>query len=336
MGAVPVPPLFGLSTQTLAVFFRNLSTMVGAGLPIMRALDSLKSTTHGGRLKLIIEEMELELAAGRPFSTALAGRRGEISDYVVAMVEAGERGGQLDLRLQDVADTLERLHRLRMQTVKHLIYPAILIHAGIFLPPLYLVVAQGNMAGYLKATLLPLLVLYTVIAAIWLLGRYGGMMPSWRAAWEQLLRLIPVVGGIINRQALARLTRTFGDLYHAGLSPAQAANLAAAATDSPAMMRRMKRLGPLLDQGMSLTDSLRSLNIMPELALQLISTGEESGQVDEMLGRASRYMEEQAEQYTKRALAILPVILYAGLGIYTGYLLISQFTAIYAPLRQMH
>ncbi|MCL5772890.1 MAG: type II secretion system F family protein [Firmicutes bacterium] len=326
--------LLGISLKTQAVFFRQMATMINAGLTANRMVVALESQSSDKLLVNILREIEPKLSAGYSLSDALSLYPDIFSEFTINMIRAGEVGGMLEVRLKDLADYLEKTYKYRMKVISKLVYPAILFHAGIFLPPLFLLFTQG-MGAYIKATLGIIIPVYALAAGVYVAIKILSGSSGVLLTIDTILLGVPILGGFIKKLAITKFIRAFADLYEAGISLSDALSSSAKACGNLYMANKFLSLTRTVGTAATLTQAMRGLRLFPEMVLQMMETGEESGNVSSMLKKVNEYMETELEESSNRFLTVLPVIMLFIMGIYTGVIMFNFFKNLYSPLNEL-
>lgn len=322
--------LFGLGMKSRALFFREMATMVDAGLSMSRALRMAASHTVPRRA----EEMARALEDGASLSAVLARYPYYFGEFERAVVAAGEAGGSLDRRLKDLAGTLESLYDLQQQVLSKLWYPLIVLHAVVFVPTLPLMVLQGP-GVYLATTLgtlVPAYVLAFVAFAAYRMGSQNGLA---RMFIDRTLDMVPFLGATLRTLAAARFLDCLGQLYEAGMPVRQCLALAARSSGNSLMAARLAPAVEALDTGIPLTRALAGTRALPSLALQMLESGEEAGRLPELLAKTASYMHQQVEHTSQRVMTVLPVLLMLFVGAVVGFFVIRFYAGMFAQLYQV-
>jgi len=301
------------SAKLLAVTYRQLAAMLGAGMNITHALRVLSATTPNRRLARALGEALAAVESGSPLADGMATRARLFGGMEVAMVRAGEASGHLESMLNRAADHLEFEHRLWLRVRKLLVYPAIMLIALIIVPPLPVLVLQGPVP-YLRCILPNVLGLAELAACLLALRAVSAVEPVGRAL-DAMKLAVPVLGTVLRRLALARFFRAVADLYSAGVSLFTAVELAAGSCGNRALGAGLRRaLLPLRD-GVPLSRALATAAIVGPDLTQVVATAEESGSIDEMLGRVASNLESEASAAIDAAVPVLAVLFWAALAI---------------------
>ena len=253
----PSAILFGVSGHNKAVFFRQLATMVQAGLPVGKAVvtagqHSLEALT--AELALLIERH------GKTLSEAMAQYPYHFNRHEVALVKAGETSGQMDRQLNELAHTAELNWQLHKKITSKLVYPALVAHSAVLLPPLFLLVKDG-LAAYLTTVLGMLIPAYILFGLFFFFYRYSRLSGGVRRLTDHFVASVPMLGGPHQYGARIRFFQTMANLTEAGFLPSQAIPLAADSADS--LKRNRGRRG---------LDILQKIQKNSEINVQLVET----------------------------------------------------------------
>jgi general secretion pathway protein F len=310
------------STQVLQ-FTQQLSTLLGAGQPLDRALQILLDLPESKEARRVIERIRETVRGGAPLSQALEQQHGVFSRLYVNMVRAGEVGGSLHDTLKRLADYLERSKALRESVINALIYPSILVLMvfgalllllGYVVPqflPLFedmevelplltsIVLTIGNfVSGYWW-----LLIILLVVAVIVLRKRLQD--PVQRLGFDAWLLRRGLVGGLVARLETARLARTLGTLVHNGVPLLTALSIAKNVMGNTALSAAVEEAAKDVKTGGGLAPSLGKSKLFPRLALQMVAVGEESGELDGMLTKVADTFDVEVKNTVDRLLAAL-------------------------------
>jgi MSHA biogenesis protein MshG len=335
------------SRKDIVLFSRQLYSLLHAGVPLLAALDSLRETYGAAsRLGLIVTDVRAELDAGRSLSTALARHPETFSPLYLNLVQTGETAGKLDTTLLQLSRYLERDQETSDRIRRALRYPSFVLTAifGAVLVLNYLVIPQfARVFRSVGATLpLPTRVLMGVndftVRYWWvvLLGLAGTALsvvlwlrsPGGRRAWDRWRLRFPILGPLMLKGAMARFARTLQLTQGAGVPIAQAITLVAESTDNRFLAERLQDMRRALEWGESLARSARAVQLFPPLVLQMIAVGEQSGNVEGLMGEVADYYErEVAYDIDSLAARIEPLLL----GV-LGALVLVLALGIYLPI----
>ncbi|GMU56493.1 MAG: hypothetical protein AMXMBFR33_56390 [Candidatus Xenobia bacterium] len=313
--------LFGLDLEKKALFFRQVATMVRAGLSIGRSLEGASNHTIGQ----VGKDMSDKVTHGASLAQVMQEYPQLFTRYESALVQAGEQGGTLERNLQQLADGLEKSLRFQRDLMSKLVYPLCIIHVGIFVPPLYLLVTS-DLKTYLITTLTVFLTFWGSILAMTLIYRALTNVPSLRRVVDTFVLYLPLIGSLVVKIAMARFLACMAQLYDSGFLPVEAIKLSASACGNLSMEERLKGLTPLIDQGLNPAAAINKLRVLPPMVAQLLLTGEETGDPSDMMRRGSEMMDEEAQYTLKKVMVLLPVVMMLFMGVVVGAYVIHFYT----------
>lgn len=316
------PILAGATIGDLAVFYHQLSTMVKSGMSLVEAMSSLRTQGGNRRLrKIAVETMEFIQSGGR-LSDAFARYPWMFPEIQVSLIRAGESGGTLDKMLERIAEYLDKEQQLRQKLQMSTLYPKLLVLAVIFIPSLPSLIL-GSPASYLRATFGILVPMLMNILILWAVYRLLYQIPAFKYAIDCIKLSLPKIGKTVRMLALSKFYRVLSAMYAAGAPVSQGMTQAADACGNWFLASRLKAVVPMLEQGRSFRESIGSAGVLPQMALDMLATGEQTGSVDTMLDKAAEYTENEAEVATVQMTVILGVVLLAGVAIYIGMMVVS-------------
>ncbi len=341
-------PFGGVRPVDLVVFTRQLSTMVGAGLPIVRALRTLSAQADGHRLRPIISALAGDVEAGTSLSEAL-GRREVFPRLYVEMVRAGEVGGMIDDVLLRLASQLENDQELRRKVKGAMAYPAtVLLLAA--LATVFMLVFVVPVFARMFEDLDGQLPLPTRIAMGLsdLLTGPGGLLLAlccaglaalfvrWRRtdegrrAWGRLVLALPFgLGGIARKVALARFARTLAALGAAGVPILIAIEVTARSCGNPVVEEALMRTGEAVRAGTPVHQSLEAEPVFPAMVTRMISVGEETGELDAMLVRIAGFYESEIDATVKALASVIEPIMIVVVGAIVGGIVIAMYLPMF-------
>jgi len=342
----PVAPHVGLATKDvvfrpvatgdLAAAYRELATMINAGMTIVRALDVLEQNTSNPRLRQALRDMQRGVENGRPLSEQMLRHPAIFSELAVALVQAGERSGRLEGMLKQLAEYVEYQRELEGLIRRETLYPkivlAVMILVVIFLPLIYRIVNGGpwfwTAAG-------EIMLVAVIVAGLVLVPRMLLSTEYARDAWDRFKLSLPIFGKIASRLALSRFSRALAALYEAGISPASALEPAGRASGNRAIADAMRRVVPMLQGGQKLSDGLATTGLVSRTVMEMVRTGEEAGEVGGMLEKVAQYHEDEAKTAIHQVtVSILPIFLLIA-GVIVLLIAVSFFVGLYGGLLRM-
>ena len=321
-------------TGEMAVCYRELAAMIGAGMTIVRALDVLEQNTTNPRLRQALRGVSAGVERGQPLSQQMARFPTIFNEIAVALVEAGERSGRLDDMLKRLATyteyQLEVEQLIRRETMYPKLVGAFILLVLIFLPLVPAIVMGGS--GWQVRAIAQLLLLAGVIAAAIIVPRLL-MSTEWaRELWDDLKIKLPIFGGIARRFALSRFSRALAALYESGVSLASGLPTAGRASGNRIVAEAMTRASSQVQTGVRLSDALVSTGLVPHTVLAMVRTGEESGDLGGLLDKVADYYEDEAKTSIHRiSVMILPIFLLIA-GAIVLIMLVSFYVGLYGSI----
>ena len=336
----------GMSTREVGQFTQQLSTLLGAGLPLDRSLQVLIDLSENERIRRTVMEIRDRVREGGSLSDALDEQHGTFNRLFVNMVRAGEIGGTLDTTLARLTDYLERSRDLKDSVVSALIYPILLLvlAAGSLILLLVYVIPQFTPIFEELGGDLPLItkIVLGVGSALqnfwWAMGlmAFGAVYwfrkmladPERRLAWDQRVLAMRWVGDLVAKMETARLTRTLGTLLSNGVPLLSALSIARNVITNTVLQQDVNDAAREVKTGGGLARNLAKAERFPRLALQMISVGEETGQLDAMLLKVSDTYDIEVRNTIDRLLSVFTPVVTLFLAVLIGTIVMSVLVAI--------
>ncbi|MCW3018279.1 MAG: type secretion system family protein [Solirubrobacterales bacterium] len=332
----------------LAIFARQLSTMISSGMSILRALYVLEEQTESKYLTETIVAVRKDVEAGLSLSDAMARHPKVFNPLFVAMTQAGETGGVLEDSLYRVADQLQKDAALRRQVKSAMIYPALVATFAIgvmmalvaFLVPVFEGVFKEFGGELPKLTQVSVLMSKIVTQYWWLMFLVTAVVivtfvkwkkTTWgRKQWDHFRLRVPMkIGTIVQQVAVARWSRTLASLTHAGVPLLQALEITGRTGGNAAVQESMDGVIASVKRGGTIAAPLAQAPIFPSMVTHMVGVGEETGALDEMLDRIAEFYEEQVEAAVKSLMSILEPILIIVIGGMVGFIVISMYLPLF-------
>ena len=349
-------PTFGVQKVTakeLAIFYRQFSVMIDAGLPLVQCLEILGANQENASFQKILTDVRGRVEGGSTLANALREHPKAFDALVVNMVDAGETGGILDTILQRLAGYVEKAVKLRAAVKSALIYPvsvvsiAVLViglllwkvvpifanlfaSLGVALPlPTRIVVALSNFIGTFGWVFIILGVgIYLAVQAYYKTenGRYN---------IDFLMLKLPVIGSLLRKIAVARFTRTLGTLITSGVPLLESMDITARTSGNAVVERAILKVRKAVEEGRTLTDPLKESGVFPNMVTQMIAVGEETGAMDAMLQKIADFYEDEVDAAVKDMLTLLEPIIIAFLGFAVGGVVISLYLPMFELIAKL-
>jgi len=320
--------------QALAFFFRQGSTMLEAGVPMVHTMGTLAKQCRDGKLQRIITEMGTHVESGRPMSFGMQLYPEVFSPIMVSLTRAGETGGFLDEALGQVADYLDREIALRNLYKRITFYPKLQIGASIIIvmgANLIIASVDPGAQGLSSPLTTPAtwIFLAPVIIFLFLFFRIGLANGGVKYFWDWLLARIPGMGKIMREFSMAKFGRAFGALYKGGIPLTQCVQMAADACGNEYLRSRMYPAVKILESGAGITETFQSTGAFSPLVIDMVQTGEMTGSLDKMLGKMAEFYEDEAATKSTQLAQITGVVLGLLVAIYIGFIVISFYTGYF-------
>jgi len=338
-----------VSHQDIIIFSRQLATLMSAGIPFIQSLNTLEKQSESKRLKSVISDIRRDVESGITFSEALARHPKVFSKLYVSMVRAGETAGIMDEVLTRLALLAEHDAETRNRVKTAVRYPMIVvvvIFAAFFFLVSFVIPKFVTIFAKLKTELpLPTRILINinyVMTHYWyliVLGVFGVVAgtawylrtPSGRWQWDKLKLKLPIFGVLFQKVALSRFARIFGAMQKSGLSMMLTLEIVGETVGNVVIARAVEDMRDSLRQGKGLREPMETSGMFPPLVLQMVSVGEETGNIDTMLNKVSDYYDSDVE-YTLRNLSsmIEPVLV-----VFIGGMVLFLALGIFLPMWNM-
>lgn len=302
-----VSPIWtGVSIRAQAVFFRQLATMLQAGMMLSEALESLGRQRGMGRLSVIARQAAEQVRSGGRLSDVLDQQGAAFSGIQIGLVRAGETGGMLDSMIDRIATYLERELELRHKFSRVTFYPKMLFVAILLMPSLIGLITDKIT---LDSMISHILTLFLVLLGLYVAAKILLAIPPIRLAWDLFKISFPVLGAISRKLAMSRFSTALSVMYSAGMPLSQAVQMSSMAVGNVVLRRAVASTVPELQGGGQLTAALQKTGKVPELVLSMIATGERTGSLDVTLDKVSDYYDNEAATTLEKTGYLLFVLL---------------------------
>lgn len=337
-----------IKSADLTIMTRQMSTMVSSGMSILRALNVLERQTDNDKLKKVLADVRKNVESGVPLSDALEMHDEVFGPLYVSMVRAGETGGVLESSLHRVADQLEKDESLRRQIKSAMVYPTVITAFAIivllalitFLVPVFKGIFE-QFGGDL-----PLITKFTVglsnaFTSRWYLFIAGTAGVVWafrrwkssdkgRRQWQRFCLKIPMqIGGIVQKVALARWSRTLSALLTAGVPLLQALEITGKTAGNVVVEDAMDDIRASVRSGGSISAPMKSADIFPPMVTHMVGVGEETGALDTMLTKIADFYEDQVAAAVKSLTSILEPVMLVVVGGIVGFVVIAMYLPMF-------
>ena len=344
----------GVSAKELAVFTRQFSVMIDAGLPLVQCLEILASQQENKLFQKVLTGTRSAVEGGSNLSTAMKQYPKVFDPLYSNMVEAGETGGILDTILQRLSTYIEKNVKLKAAVKSALIYPigvltiaggviflllwkvvpifaTLFAGLGVDLPlPTKIVIGLSNFVG----SIFGLLIVVGIIGGIFGLKMWYGT-PQGRFVMDTIVLKLPVLGILMRKIAVARFTRTLGTLISSGVPILEGLDITAKTSGNAVVERALFQVRKSLEEGKSLTEPLKDSAVFPGMVTQMIAVGEQTGAMDAMLQKVADFYEDEVDAAVKDLLTALEPIMIVFLGTVVGGVVISMYLPLFTLIGKL-
>ncbi|KKP80455.1 MAG: Type II secretion system F domain protein [Candidatus Levybacteria bacterium GW2011_GWB1_35_5] len=343
-----IPFLNKVKTSDLILFTRQMSSMLSAGLTLMKSLEILKDQMTNVTMQEIITSIINDVSEGKTFSQAIAKHPKLFSNIYISIIKAGEASGLLDKVLARLADNLEKQAKLKSTIRGALMYPIIVIILMLVVMSIMMIFVIPQLTVLYENLNVPLplptqiligisnfvSIFWPVILALAFVGGYffkrWSKTLSGRLILDDVILKIPVFGKLIRQTILAEFSRTFGLLVGTGTLVVEALNETAETAGNVHYKNAIVAIGTQVEKGVTVGTAMSSSTLFPSLLIQLTKIGEQTGKMDETLQKASEYFEREVDQMVKTLTTAMEPFIMIVLGIGVSFLIISVITPIYS------
>jgi type IV pilus assembly protein PilC len=351
-----VMPTFGtvkVKVKDIAIFFRQFSVMIDAGLPLVQCLEILAANQENPTFQKTLTGVRTTVEGGATLANAMRLYPVVFDDLTTNMIEAGETGGILDIILQRLATYVEKAVRLKSAVKSALIYPvAVVSIAGLIVGALlkWVVPIFSNLFAGLGVTLpLPTRIVMGLsgfVQTFWWVFLVGGAAlvfgvkqlrkhPRGRYYFDKMLLTLPVVGSLLRKIAVGRFTRTLGTLITSGVPILEGLSITAKTSGNAVLEEALMKVRKAIEEGRTIVDPLRECGVFPNMVTQMIGVGEATGAMDSMLQKIADFYEEEVDAATRDMLAMLEPVIIGLLGVTIGGIVISLYMPLFAMIAKL-
>ena len=332
----------------IALFTRQLATMMKAGVPLLQAFDITSDGIEKVAMKELIGKIKNEVAGGTTLADSLRSHPQYFDDLYCNLVASGEQSGALETLLDRIATYKEKTEALKSKIKKAMNYPIAVVCVAFVVTGILLVkvvpqfeeVFQG-FGAELPAFTQMVIGLSEFVQAYWfyaVLGIAGGIFSlkksierskSARNTFDRLVLRIPIIGGILDKSAVARFGRTLATTFSAGVPLVEALDSVAGAAGNIVYEDATKRIKEDVSTGQQLQFAMKNSGIFPAMAIQMVAIGEESGALDEMLDKVATFYENEVDDMVDGLTSLMEPLIMSVLGILVGGLIVAMYLPIF-------
>jgi type IV pilus assembly protein PilC len=342
-----------VATKDIAVFFRQFSVMIDAGLPLVQCLEILAANQENQFFQKCLTGVRQTVEGGSTLSNAMRQYPKLFDDLTTNMIEAGEAGGILDTILQRLATYVEKAVKLKSSVKSALIYPVSVISMAVlvvgallkFVVPIFanmfssmqvdlplptkIVIGLSNFVGRFW-WLFFLLIIVTVIGI-----REVRKNPKGRFMFDKMLLGLPIMGPVLRKIAVARFTRTLGTLITSGVPILEGLAITARTSGNAVLEDALMKVRKAVEEGRTIVDPLKECGVFPNMVTQMIGVGEATGAMDAMLQKIADFYEDEVDAATKDMLTLLEPVMIGFLGVAVGGIVISLYMPLFSMIAKL-
>ena len=337
-----------IKQKDIAVFTRQLSTMMRAGVPLIQSFDIVARGSTNPKMTRLLTDIRSDVETGTSLSAAFRKHPLYFDALYCNLVEAGEQGGILETLLDRLAIYQEKTMAIKNKIKSALIYPvAVLVVAFVVLSVIMIFVIPAfedvfkSFGADLPAPTLVVIALSKIFTNYWYLifGITGGgtyfFLQSWKRSvkmqkyMDRLLLRVPVFGDLVNKSSVARWTRTLSTMFAAGVPLVEALDSVGGASGNAVFAEATEKIQKDVSTGSALTTSMQATGVFPVMVLQMCAIGEESGSLDAMLGKAAEFYEDEVDEAVKGLSSLMEPFIIVILGTLIGGIVVSMYLPIF-------
>jgi type IV pilus assembly protein PilC len=346
-------PLFGAAGKTIkardiAVFSRQIAVMMAAGVPMVQGFDIIAGGQTNIRMKDMLLDIKTNIEGGSTLAEAMAKHPVQFDELFVNLVRAGESAGVLDTVLDTIATYKENIESLKGKIKKAMFYPAIVFAVAILVSAILLIFVVPQFEDVFKGfgAQLPAFTQMIVNLSRFLVANWFMMLLGVIAVFAGLIFLykrsprfahfmaravlkLPVIGQILHQSAIARFARTLGVTFAAGVPLVEALDSVGGATGSPVYNDAVKRIREDVAVGHQLQLAMRQVNLFPNMVVQMVGIGEESGALDKMLFKIAEFYEQEVNNAVDALSSLLEPFIMVIIGVLVGSMVVGMYLPIF-------
>jgi len=337
-----------VTEKDITFFTRQLATMLKAGVPLLQAFEIVARGHSNARFSRLMMEIKNKIEAGSSMSQAFREHPGHFDALYCNLVAAGEASGTIDAILDRLATYKEKILAIKSKIKSALFYPISVIVVAIvvvwiimiFVIPAFKKVFANFGADLPAPTLIVIalsewtvtwwwLVFLIIIVTIVSFSLLHRRSPHFRLVFDRVILKIPVIGGILEKATIARWTRTLQTMFAAGVPLVESLDAVGGASGNAVFVAGTRKIQTEVSTGTSLTNAMGNTNLFPTMVLQMVQIGEESGSLDNMLGKIADYFEREVDDAVAALSSLLEPIIIVFLGIVIGGLVVAMYLPIF-------
>jgi type IV pilus assembly protein PilC len=328
-------------------FTRQFATMIGAGLPMVQCLEILSQQSESLELREVIDKVKQSVQSGSTLADALSRHKKAFDDLYVSMVDAGEIGGALDQILLRLATYREKADALTRKVRGALVYPAVIVTVAVgvtsvmltYIVPVFAKMFEGlgaelpaptqivlKLSGFLRGNIFTGTIL---LILLFIFYRWYSRTDKGRFLIDKLKLRAPLLGSLLRKTAISRFTRTLGTLISSGVSILDALEITAKTAGNRVIQDAIKRSVVSIAEGETITHPLKETGVFPPMVTQMISVGEKTGGLDDMLQKIADFYDEEVDAAVAALTSIIEPVIIVAMGAVIGGILIAMYLPMF-------
>ncbi len=346
----------GVKSKEIAVFTRQFSVMIDAGLPLVQCLEILGSQQENRTFQKTLFEIRQDVESGSTLADAMKKHPKVFSDLFVNMVAAGEAGGILDTILRRLADYIEKSVKLQASVKKALVYPAAVIFIAIVIVWVILTFVIPVFAGLFNSlgggAQLPFITRFVMAASrqmawfgpLFIVGGILGYLffykpyyatENGRRTVDGTMLKLPIIGMLLRKIAVARFCRTLGTLISSGVPILDSLDITAKTAGNQVVADAVYATRRSIEQGKTISEPLQQTTVFPPMVTQMIAVGEQTGALDAMLSKIADFYDDEVDNAVATLLTLLEPVLISFLGVTIGTIVVAMYMPIFSLITLM-
>ena len=349
-----LPKLRGsVGSKDIAVFTRQFSVMIDAGLPLVQCLEILAGQQSNKVFAAVLTDVRQDVEAGSTLADAMRKHPKVFDDLYANMVAAGEAGGILDTILQRLSTYIEKAVKLKAAVRGALVYPVSVIVIAVvvvwviltFVIPVFADLFAGlgaqlplptqivvNLSNFLRSWWW--LVLGVIVAAVVLVRQYY-QTPQGRRTLDAFMLKFPVIGTLLRKIAVARFCRTLGTLTSSGVPILDGLDITARTAGNAVVQEAIQNVRKEVEQGKTISEPLAKSGVFPSMVVQMVQVGEQTGAMDTMLSKIADFYEDEVDEATQNLLSLLEPLIILFLGVVIGGIVIAMYMPMFSLISKI-
>ena len=346
-------PLFGgsgkpIKPADISIFTRQLATMMKAGVPLVQSFDIVGEGLDKPKMRELVEEIKNDVASGNGLAPSLAKHPRQFDELYCSLVDSGETSGTLEVMLDRVATYKEKTEQLKAKIKKAMTYPIAVVVVALVVTGILLIKVVPQFAETFRSfgsdlpafTLFVLsisefaqnwwyIIVIAIIAAVVFFKEAKVRSVKFAEGLDKVALKIPVIGDIVFNSVIARFSRTLATTFAAGVPLVEALESTAGAAGNAVYAKAIRQIRDDVTTGTTLYNSIKSTGLFPNMLLQMVSIGEESGALDDMLDKVANHYEEAVDNAVDSLSSLMEPIIMSVLGVLVGGLMIAMYLPIF-------